>query len=594
MTPTFSISPLDRKRGKVGSLGPMLRYVKPYSLGIFTAFVMMCITSGAVLGMGSGLRYLIDEGLSKGDSHLLNRSFGILIAVTLLLAGATYARFYLVTWIGERIVADIRRDVYQHLTRMHVGFFETTRTGEILSRLIADTTLIQTVIGSSLSVAVRNSLMLFGGVSLLLYTSVYLSTYLFVALPLVVIPIVIIGKRARAYGRDVQGKVADLSSQAEEMLSAIRTVQSFTLEAHQERKFEASIQSLLGAAQNRIRIRALLTAIVIMLVFGSIITVLWFGGHDVITGRISAGDLSAFVFYSVVVAGAVGSLSEVIADIQRAAGASERLSELLVVLPEINSPAQPHLLADEPVHIRFEQVSFSYPQRADKPVLHDITLALEPDTKVALVGPSGAGKTTVFQLLQRFYDPSAGRVLLNGVDIRELSLTQLRHLIGVVPQDATIFSGTVADNIRIGAIGASDADIKEAARKAAALGFIEHLPQGFATHVGEKGVQLSGGQRQRIAIARAILRDPKILLLDEATSALDAENEHDIQRAIENITPGRTTLIIAHRLATIIKADQIVLMNEGRIEAMGTHAELLKNSPLYARFAELQFANAKF
>lgn len=589
MKHTDITSKLDRKKGEVKHLRPMLRYLRPYCGSIALALITMMATAGAVLGMGGGLRFLIDEGLSKGDVTLLNRSFMILMAVVVLLAGATYARFYLVTWIGERVVADIRRDVYAHLTAMHIGFFETTRIGEILSRLMTDTTLIQTVVGSSLSVAVRNTLLFFGGVAMLLYTSTYLSSYLFLALPLVLLPIIILGRRLRVFAREAQARVADLSAQSEESLSAIRTIQSFTLEASQAQKFEASIAALLHAAHSRIRLRALLTAIVIMLVFGSIVAVLWFGGHDVLAGRISAGDLSAFVFYSVVVAGSIGALSEVVADVQRAAGASERLSELLTIAPEITSPQTPEMLPEKPMHIHFAGVMFSYPQRLDKAVLHDVNLSFAPNQTVALVGASGAGKTTIFQLLQRFYDPSAGSILFNDVDIKNLLLQQLRGLIGVVPQDAVMFSGTVAENIRVGKMEASDAEVEQAARMAAVYDFITQLPQGFETYVGEKGVQLSGGQRQRIAIARAIIRNPKILLLDEATSALDSENERAIQQALEHITVGRTTLIIAHRLATIVKADVIILMNEGHVEAAGTHTELLANSPLYARFAKLQF-----
>lgn len=582
----------DRPKGELKQLGSMLRYLRPYRLEAIGALITMTFTAGSVLGMGQGLKHLIDEGLSKGDSHLLNQSFLILVGVTLLLATASYARFYLVTWIGERVVADIRRDVFSHLTRMHIGFYETTRVGEMLSRLTTDTTLIQAVIGSSLSVAVRNGLMLVGGMALLIATSVHLSAYLFVAIPVVVAPIIILGRQVRGYARGVQERVADVSAQAEESLNAIRTIQAFTLEAQQDAQFEASLQAVLTTSYTRIKLRALLTAIVIMLVFGSIVTVLWFGGRDVLAGRISAGSLSAFIFYSVVVAGAVGALSEVIADLQRAAGAAERLGELLEIPAEITSPATPVAIVPGKAEIRFDDVTFAYPSRLDHPVLEHFSLHIPAGQTVALVGPSGAGKTTIFQLLLRFYDAQSGSIRINGTDITQAALPELRARMGLVPQDPVIFSGTIAQNIRIGAQHASDEEIQSAAIAASAMEFIDRLPQGLQSPVGEKGVQLSGGQKQRIAIARAILRSPDILLLDEATSALDAENERYIQQALANVTKDRTTLIIAHRLSTVIHADRILLLNQGRIEAHGTHAELMAASPLYAKLANMQLTTA--
>ncbi len=577
-----------RAKGEVKHLWPMLRYLLPYRWSAVAALVTMVFTSAAVLAMGQGLKHLIDEGLSKGDMALLNQSFLILLAVTIFLAAASYSRFYLVTWIGERVVADIRRDVFTHLMRMHVGFYETTRVGELLSRLTTDTTLIQTVVGSSLSVAVRNSLLLVGGITLLVITSVHLSSYLVLALPLVVAPIIVMGRRLRVYARGAQERVADLSAQAEESLNAIRAIQSFTLEDQQDRIFETRLQALLGASHVRIKMRALLTAIVIFLVFGSIVTVLWFGGHDVLTGRISAGSLSSFVFYSIIVAGAVGALSEVIADIQRAAGAAERLGELLRVPSEIITPEVPVAMAPGMADIHFDDVTFTYPARPDRPILDHISLHVPAGKTVALVGVSGAGKSTIFQLLLRFYDPDSGTVRVNGTDIRHASLRELRSRIGMVPQDPVIFSGTILDNIRMGTADASNAVIEAAAEASAAMEFIRRLPGGMLARVGEKGVQLSGGQRQRIALARAIVRNPDILLLDEATSALDAENERLIQQALAAVTKGRTTIIIAHRLSTVMHADQIILLNEGRVEAIGTHQELLAANPLYARLAKLQ------
>ena len=575
-------------KAAIKNLWPILRYLKPYKREVALASIALIFTSSAVLGMGSGLRYLIDEGLAKGDAHLLNRAFEILLAVTLLLAGASYMRFYYVSTIGERVVADIRRDVYNHLTRMHIGFFETTRTGELLSRLTTDTTLLQTVIGSSVSVAARNGLLLLGGFGLLLATSAQLTGYLFVMVPLVVAPIILLGRRVRALARFSQEKIADISAHAEESLAAIRTVQALSLEPYDRRQFAGHVDSALAAATQRIRTRAFLTALVIVLVFGAIVTVLWFGGHDVLAGRISAGDLSAFVFYSVVVAGAVGAISEVVADLQRAAGAAERLGELLQMTPQVQDGAG-MAAPQPPFDIRFEQVSFTYPARPEKPALQEISLQATHGQTIALVGPSGAGKTTLFQLLLRFYDPQSGIIRIGGVDIRGLSLTDLRGMMGLVPQDPVIFSASARENIRLGEAGISDEKVVQAAKAAQAMEFIERLPQGLETHLGEKGVQLSGGQRQRIAIARAIARDPKILLLDEATSALDSENERHVQRALVEVMQGRTTFVIAHRLSTITQADQIILLNEGRIEAVGTHSQLLAASPLYARLAELQF-----
>ncbi len=581
-----------RPKGNIKNLWPLLRYLKPYKLQVLGAAFALLFASSAVLGMGAGLRYLVDNGLSKGDVGLLNNAFLILLAVTLLLAGASYARFFLVSWLGERVVADIRSDVYRHLVSMHIGYFETTRTGELLSRLTTDTTLLQTVIGGSVSVAVRNTILFFGGFTLLMVTSARLTSYLFLMVPVVVIPIIILGKKVRSLGRESQEKVADISVHAEESLNAIRTIQSLTLEANEKLRFNRYVEDALQAAMSRIRMRSFLTALVITLVFGAIVTVLWLGGHDVLNGSISGGQLSAFVFYSVVVAGAVGAISEVIADLQRAAGAGERLAELLAISSEITSPEDKEQVIIHEANIDFEGVTFFYPTRPDRAAIEDLSFEVQAGKTIALVGPSGAGKTTIFQMLLRFYDPTSGRIRLNGLDIKDIPLTRLRAAIGLVPQDPVIFSTTARENIRMGNIDASDAEIVEAARAASALEFLEKLPQGLDTYLGEKGVQLSGGQRQRIAIARAIVRNPKILLLDEATSALDSENEYHIQQALEGLMRGRTTFVIAHRLSTITKADHIILLNDGRIEAVGTHRELLQKNALYARLAELQFKTA--
>ncbi len=585
----------SRPKGEVKNLLPLLSYLRPYRRQIAGAAVAIIFTSSAVLALGGGLRYLIDEGLSKGDMHLLDRAFVLLLGATLLLALASYARFYLVAWIGERTVADIRNDVYRRLVGMHIGFFETTRTGELLSRLTTDTTLLQAVLGGTVSIALRNLLLLMGGFLLLLVTSAQLTGYVLLMLPLVVVPIILLSRRVRTHARDAQSRVADVSAHAEESLGAIRTVQALALEPYDRQRFAQHVDAALEAALGRIRTRAALTAIVIALVFGAIVTVLWLGGKDVLAGRITAGELSAFVFYSVVVAGAVGAISEVWADLQRAAGAAERLAELMEVKAEIISPLPPLRAGGEKVEggrVRFDHVTFFYPTRSDRPVIDDFTLEVQEGQTVALVGPSGAGKTTIFQLLLRFYDPIRGTITLGDTDLRELPLVELRRQIGLVPQEPVIFSGTARENIRLGNMEAGDTEVVHAAAAASALEFLEKLPQGLDTPLGEKGVRLSGGQRQRIAIARAVIRNPRLLLLDEATSALDSENEFLIQQALEKLMRGRTTFVIAHRLSTIMRADRILLLNQGKIEAIGTHNELLAQSPLYARLAELQFKTA--
>lgn len=574
----------------------LLRYVRPYWRQAAAAFLAMLFTSSSVLALGAALRYLVDEGIGKGNAHLLDRAFIILLGVILLLAVATYIRFSLVAMIGERTVAEIRKDVYARLLSMHIGYFERVRTGDLLSRLTADTTLLQTIVGSSVSMAVRNMLLLVGGFILLLATSPRLTAYVLMMTPLVIAPILFLGRRVRGLARSAQDKVGDVSAHAEETLSAIRTVQALALEPHENTLFRRYVEAAKAAGYARIRQRALLTAIVIALVFGAVMTVLWFGGRDVLAGHISAGDLSAFVFYSIVVAGAAGAISEVMADFQRAAGAAERISELLTLEPEIAAPPVAEESGQERtgggVSIAFDRVSFAYPSRPEKPALADFTLDVKAGETVAVVGPSGAGKTTVFQLLLRFYDPDIGAIHIGGLDIKAMPLMQLRGAIGIVPQDPVIFSGTARDNIRLGKLDAADEDIMRAAETASALEFLEKLPQGLDTHLGEKGIRLSGGQRQRLAIARAIIRNPRILLLDEATSALDSENERQIQEAMERAMQGRTTLVIAHRLSTVVRADRIVLLNEGRIEHIGSHRALMAESPLYARLAELQFQPA--
>jgi ATP-binding cassette, subfamily B, bacterial len=541
-------------------------FVRPYRLRLVGAMAALVVAAGTVLALGQGLRFLIDDGFRSGSTAPLDRAVFILLGVVLLLAVSTYCRFYLVSWIGERVVADLRRAIFDRVVSLCLAYFETRRTGDILSRLTADTTVLQTVIGSSLSQALRNAMMLAGGLAMLFLTSAKLTSLVLLVVPLVVVPILVYGRRVRHLSRDS--------------------------EAIDRARFGERAEAAFAVARRRVAMRAILTFLVILLAFGAIAIILWIGGRDVVAGRISAGDLSAFVFYAVVVAGAVGTLSEVWGDLQRAAGAAERIVELLDTEPEIVAPPHPARFPAPRGAVVFEDVVFRYPARPDRSALAGFSLAVAPGETVALVGTSGAGKTTVFQLLLRFYDPQSGTIRVDGVDIRTADPAELRARIGLVPQDPVIFGADAWENIRYGRPDASDAEVRAAATAAHASEFLDRLPQGFATFLGEKGVKLSGGQRQRLAIARAILRDPAILLLDEATSALDAESEFLVQQALEALSADRTTLVIAHRLATVLKADRIVVIDEGSVVATGTHRELLRQGGLYARLAALQFDRA--
>ena len=575
----------------LSQLRHILRFVLPYRWQMLGALVSLTVAAGTVLAMGAGLRRLVDGGFAEGNPALLDQSLFALLGVIIVLACATYGRFFLVTWLGERVVADIRKAVFGHVIDLDPGYFETTRTGEVLTRITTDTTLLQTVIGSSVSLALRNTLLLIGGLIMLAITSPKLTGLVVLAVPFVIAPIVLIGRKVRKLSRESQDRIADVGAGVEESLNAVRTIQAFVQENAERARFGSRVEDAFGTALKRVRARAMLTMIVIVMVFGSVGLILWIGGHDVLAGRISGGELSAFVFYAVVVAGAAGAVSEVIGDLQRAAGASERLMELLNTKPAIAAPANPVTLPAQSggSAIAFQGVTFRYPSRPDRAALADFDLKIEPGETIALVGPSGAGKTTVFQLLLRFYDPQSGRILFDGVDMTQADPQAVRARMGLVAQDPVIFGADAWTNIRYGRPEATDAEVLAAAEAAAAREFLEQLPNGFNSFLGEKGVRLSGGQRQRVAIARAILRDPALLLLDEATSALDAESEQLVQQALERLMVGRTTIVIAHRLATVLKADRIVVMEEGRVVAQGTHAALMAEGGLYARLARLQF-----
>lgn len=581
----------DRPRSRdLRQLLELRAFLRPYRWEIVGATVALIVTAGTMMALGQGLRHLIDRGFANGDRHLLELSVLVLFGVSALLALGTYARYYLVTWVGERVVVDIRRAIFDHLLKLDPGFFETTRTGEVLSRITTDTTLLQAVVGSSISVALRNLLLCVGGMGLLLLTSPKLTGLVLLVVPIVLVPILFFGRKVRGLSRLSQDKVAEVSAEASEALYGIATVQAFAHEDHERQRFAVQNEASFSASVQRIRARALLTAIVILLVFGAISAILGVGGLDVVAGRMSGGTLAAFIFYAVVVAGSVGAISEVIGDLQRAAGAMERILELLATESTIAAPARPVAL---PMPSRgavdFDAVTFRYPSRPDVAALDGFSLKVAPGETIALVGPSGAGKSTVLQLLLRFYDPAAGVIRFDGVDLRDLDPKALRGALGLVPQDPLIFGLNAWENIRYGRPGASDAEVRAAADAAHATEFLDRLPEGFNTHLGERGLRLSGGQRQRIAIARAVLRNPALLLLDEATSALDAESELMVQRALDRIMENRSTIVIAHRLATILKADRIVVMDQGKIDAIGTHQELIQQGGLYARLAALQF-----
>ena len=581
-------------KGDIAQLARLGTFLLPYRWRIAGALVALVVAASCVLALGQGLRYVIDAGFGTRDPHLLNVALAAVVGVAAVLACATYARFFLMMSVGERIIADLRRAVFAHVLSLSPEYFDSARTGEISSRLTNDTEQIRQVIGFGLSMFLRNGLMMTGALVMLFATSAKLAALIVLGVPATLIPILVVGQRVRRLSRDNQDRVADVSAHIDESLHEVRTVQAYGHEAHTRARFDAAAEAAYASGVHRIRVKAWLISLVMLIGFCAVGVILWVGGHDVFAGRITGGQLSAFVFYAVVVAGGAGTISEVWGEIQRAAGATERLFELLdtpsalsAQTPVLTLPAR--LKGGGGGAIRFDDVHFTYPARAETPVLNAVSFSVDPGERVALVGPSGAGKSTLFALILRFYDPSSGRLLIDGADIKHCDPLALRRAIAIVPQDPVIFSGSVSDNVRFGRPEATDADIREACAAAHALEFIERLPQRFDTDLGERGVKLSGGQRQRISIARALLADRPILLLDEATSSLDAESERQVAAALERLERGRTTLVIAHRLATVRNADRIIVMDGGRIHAMGTHQSLLRDSALYAHLARLQF-----
>lgn len=578
------------KSRDIRQLSRIIAFLKPYRRQIVIAAAALIVASASILALGQGLKKVIDHGLTANNAALLDQALLGMLIVIAVMAAATFIRFYYVSWIGERVTADIRRAVFNHLLELSPGFYEVTRTGEVISRLTSDTTVLENAIGSSISMALRNALNMIGALIMLLITSPKLTGLVLLGVPLVLGPIILFGRRVRKLSRASQDRVADVGAYIDEALHEIRTVQAYGHESQDRQLFGDRVEAVFATSVRRIFQRASLMAAVILLVFGAIGFILWVGGHDVVAGRLSGGQLSAFIFYAVMMAVGVGTISEVIGDLQRAAGATERLMELMATEPDISTPENPvHFPMPAAGAIAFDNVTFHYPSRLDTPALHMFTLNAQPGEKLALVGPSGAGKTTVFQLLLRYYDPQHGSVFIDGVDIRLADPREVRSRIALVPQDPVIFAASIAENVRYGRPDASEAEIMTACEMACATEFIARMPDGMQTFLGERGVRLSGGQRQRIAIARAILADRPILLLDEATSALDAASEQMVQLALERLMQNRTTLIIAHRLATVQGADRIAVMDHGRIVDIGTHAELMRVNALYANLANLQF-----
>ncbi|MBH1433318.1 ATP-binding cassette domain-containing protein [Stenotrophomonas maltophilia] len=573
---------------RLGSLSTLWPFVRRHS-GLFIAWLLaLAVSSAATLSLPPAVKQMIDHGFSSGGQ--INRAFALLMLVAVVMALGTAARFFFVSLLGEKVVADLRSQLYAHLIQLGAGFHDRSRSGELISRLTADTELLRSVVGSTMSVALRSTVTVVGSLAMLFVTSPRLAAWSLLGIPLAVLPIIVGARKLRTVARNSQDRIADANSLASETLGAVRTVQAHAREPYERGRFDKALGDAIGAARRRIGAQSLVTASAILLVFGAIVGVLWLGAHDVIDGRLSAGTLGQFVLYALIGGGSVGALAEVWNELQRAAGGMGRISELLQEDIEIRAPAQPHALP-QPLRggIQFNDVVFHYPQRPDQAALDHFNLDVRPGETVALVGPSGAGKSTVLSMLLRFHDPASGQICVDGIDLRQVDPAELRAQLALVPQQPTLFAASARDNIRYGRLQASDTEVEDAARAAEADGFLRALPQGYDSELGERGARLSGGQQQRVAIARALLKDAPILLLDEATSALDAQSEHSVQQALERLMAGRTTLVIAHRLATVLKADRIVVMDQGRIVAEGSHAQLLAEGGLYAELARLQF-----
>ena len=586
VSPSFNAPP----KGDIAQLARLGRFLAPYRWRIAAALVALVVAASCVLALGQGLRHVIDAGFGSHDPQLLNAGLAAVVALAVVLACATWVRFYLMMSVGERVVADLRQAVFGHVLTLSPAFFDASRTGEISSRLTNDSEQLRQVIGFGFSMFLRNGLMMVGALAMLFATSAKLAALIVLGVPATVVPILLMGRHVRRLSRVNQDRVADVSAHIDESLHEIRTVQAYGHESRTRDQFNAATEAAYSAGVLRIRVKAWLISLVMLIGFCAVGVILWIGGHDVFAGRLTAGQLSAFVFYAAIVASGAGMVSEVWGEIQRAAGATERLMELLDTRPAL-AAAAPAIRLPPRVSgaIRFDEVVFAYPSRPETTALGPLSFDVRPGERVALVGPSGAGKSTLFALLLRFYDPQSGRILLDGADIRHCDPLDLRRAVALVPQDPVIFAAGVAENVRFGCPEASIEAVREACAAAHALEFIERLPQGFDTDLGERGIKLSGGQRQRISIARALLADRPILLLDEATSSLDAESERQVAAALERLARGRTTLVIAHRLATVRHADRIIVLDRGRIHAVGTHQELLRENGLYAHLARLQF-----
>jgi len=567
----------------------LLPFIRPYKKMVMGAALALIITACVSLALGQGIRLLVDQGFDSTDPSRLNQAMLVLAVITLLMTAGTFTRFYLVSWLGERVSNDVRLAVFNHLLTLDPYYFEMNRSGEINARLTTDTTLLQSIIGSSISMALRSSLTFVGGLVMMLITNPKLALIVLASVPLIIFPMIIYGRRVRKLSRQSQDRVADIGTYAGEIVQNIKIVQSFTHEAEETKAFGLEVEKAFNVAKKRILQRSILIVVAMTLVFTGLSSMIWVGAQDVASGHISSGELAAFIFYALMVAMAVATISEVYGELQRAAGATERLLELLAEQADISAPEDAVPLANGPLALSFDRVSFSYPSRPDQAALENISFNVSAGETVAIVGPSGAGKSTLFELLQRFYDPKNGNIKVSGHDIKQLKPQDLRSHLGLVPQQPTLFSADVTHNIRYGDPSATQAQVQQAAQKAYADEFIDRLPEAYSSYLGEQGVRLSGGQRQRIAIARAMLKNPSILLLDEATSALDANSEHKVQAALKELMHGRTTLIIAHRLATVMHADRIMVFNEGKLEAEGKHEDLIATSSLYKRLSELQF-----